>query len=652
MAKLVDLSFDQPPAPVSGSVVWPPALAGCGDVGAVRTGLMQGSAGNGATGSFLTTNTTLTYSSRTVNTVDLNNSLASPTNGDWQVWPATDQRVGFGTTLTTWSLRMVVNLPITNGSITPANNSIIQIREGVTSRGIISQFAGSNGWGGAGQVFTNNTPAALSGTYRMEIQADSSQTPSMIARIYPNDGTSQGVFAPVTGGTAGTSAANMNNLRFGDIFGVDNASIISRIAEIEFWDTRDADGAFTNNWTTANTSGYAGAPRGTGFTRPGDLSVVGDSVPLNAPGTVTSHLNTLYGSNSRAFDLYIPDGTAPANGWPVVLWAHSGFFVTGSKSDLITHWRNRLLNAGYAVCSVGYIRSSVVDTTYSAWGTSNTGSSSLPGYGRFPSWIVDFKLAAARLRDRYADGLAGELASSVTGRGIDPTKMYACGYSAGGYIALAAALTKGLTSDGSARNLTIAGNAANYGVDELGGTGAADPTFLKVFAYNAPVSMTTAAAFDWSHDYSGANRYPPLKPADGLQTGQGLVKSAIRSFMGLVQNGAEPSGATFTNTDITALIDAQYGALGNTYIPVDVGYSRGSTDYLVHDAHETLLAAKEPRLASYNPYVVGTNHDRADEVYRITDLTTFLAAPQGTGPSGSSSGTPSLPLIPSLPSIP
>lgn len=53
--------------------------------------------------------------------------------------------------------------------------------------------------------------------------------------------------------------------------------------------------------------------------------------PLADAG-VTRHADVAYGPHERhRLDVYVPPGTAPAKGWPVVVFFHGGGFIRGSK---------------------------------------------------------------------------------------------------------------------------------------------------------------------------------------------------------------------------------------------------------------------------------------------------------------------------------
>jgi acetyl esterase/lipase len=64
--------------------------------------------------------------------------------------------------------------------------------------------------------------------------------------------------------------------------------------------------------------------------------------------------------NLQKFDVYIPAGTAPAGGWPLVVYVHGGGFTGGDKADpegnlspSMTYAR-RFLDYGWAMVSVNY----------------------------------------------------------------------------------------------------------------------------------------------------------------------------------------------------------------------------------------------------------------------------------------------------------
>src|SRR5690606_8603720 len=202
----------------------------------------------------------------------------------------------------------------------------------------------------------------------------------------------------------------------------------------------------------------------------------------------TSHLDVTYVDDpspaGRALDLYVPTGTPPEGGWPVILWAHGGFWTAGSRKDLPSNWRDDLLAAGWAVATVTYCRSTLTVLAYPEYGSGGDG-------GRWPSFPLDFKRAAAFLRDNAATW------------GINPERMVASGFSAGGHIALAAACSAGLAADAAGNPMTLAGAAAAGHRWADGYTGP-DPEFAGVLVTAAPVDVDLATAWDPTHPSAGS----------------------------------------------------------------------------------------------------------------------------------------------------
>lgn len=619
MSKLVDINFLNA---FNGGL---PAMNGIGSVSAIRTGVAEGAvntpminAGGRVTGF---TNMTMTANSNRIvpAMVLLEGSAVNPQNPYFDVW-FSDDPTAIGSTKTQGAARVTMSVPSPNG----ANSTFISGWATGVARWQLSLFNGG-GWGFQGLANGSGSPGA--GIYRVEIQWDTTVTAGtrwLAGRIYANDGTT--LFNSSVA-TATTSAQPITNLRFGDINGVVGGAQWY-FGEIELWDTRDGDGTFSNQWDTASGGVFAttnsGSRKSSSYSIPNNYSTPSDSVSA----TFTTYSNQSYGSASRQLDLYIPDGTPP-NGvaFPVVLWAHSGYFVTGTKSDIITHWRNRLLNAGYAVASVGYVKATLTGSTYGTYGTTDSNSGSNTAYGRYPSFIVDYKLAAVRLRDKMAYNGSSPL-TNANGYGIDGTKMIASGYSAGGYIALAAALSRDLTDDGSTRSLTIAGNSTYRTMETGSAYTGADPEFKGAFVYAAPISMKTAMDNDWGHNLTNAILWPGRYPSATLASegNAGTVHLAARAFMGTASTAADPSGTTFTNTDITNLI-AKQNAANPSYLNIPVHYVRGTADYLIHSAHQTALSsATSGTQMRYTSSTSPANHDKMDEVYDMSAFTTWLSS--------------------------
>lgn len=109
------------------------------------------------------------------------------------------------------------------------------------------------------------------------------------------------------------------------------------------------------------------------------------------------------------YDLVLPDGRAPAEGWPVIVWLHGGGWRLQdrhARPDFDRHFAAR----GFAMVSVDYRLA--------------------PQYPH-PAQVVDLRLALRHLRAH-----AGEL-------GIDPQRIGLWGSSAGGHVAAFTALSSG-----------------------------------------------------------------------------------------------------------------------------------------------------------------------------------------------------------------
>lgn len=614
MSKVVDLQFN------NAYYAAFPTFNGVGDTNAIRTGVAEGSTGyfpfntggrfNGITNQTLTGN-----NNRVIPLVNLLEGwLVQPNNPYIDIWFSDDPK-DIGPVFNQGAIRAIISFPNPSG----ANTTIVQGLSTSTTRWLLSAYNGG-GWGFQGVNFVSGNPGG--GIYRVEIQWDTSETNWLVARLYLNDGTT--LFNSSVS-YLNSSPNGINAIRLGDTNG-SAGGLNWGFGEIEIWNTRDGDGTFSNIWSNAsggvlNTS-YSGSRRSSSYSIPTGYSLPTDSVNAD----YTSYVNQAYGNNSRIMDVYIPNGTPP-NGetWPVIFWAHSGFFITGSKNDIVSHWLNRLINAGYAVVTVGYIRSTSTANAYSAWGTVNGEAGSLPGYGKYPSWIIDYKLAAVRMRDKYSYTGTNPLTNDL-GFGINPRRMIATGYSAGGYIALGAALSRDLTDDGSGRDLSIAGNTT-YRIDESGTayTGK-DPKFIGAFVYAAPISIKLAVDNDWTHNLTNAVLWPGYYPSGGptTQGNGGVVHMTSRAFMGLPVTSGNPSGSSFTNTDITNIIAKQHAA-NPSYLNMPIGYVRGTADYLIHYEHEEALATATVNTEiDYHSYTSPAHHHNIDEIYSESDILDFL----------------------------
>ena len=185
------------------------------------------------------------------------------------------------------------------------------------------------------------------------------------------------------------------------------------------------------------------------------------SAPQISQPPYTSYFNIDMGGGDPAVngsaakgDLHIPDGEPPVGGWPTVLWAFSGFFVSGKPTDIPEEFKQDLINNGYAVLCVGYRLAKLPSSTPAV---------------RWPQNLIDYKACGRWVETDGSD------------YDLSPTRKFATGYSAGGCLAKASVLTKDITDDGSTfhRDLTYSGG---------------DPDFLGAFSWAGPIDMERAVA--------------------------------------------------------------------------------------------------------------------------------------------------------------
>jgi acetyl esterase/lipase len=192
------------------------------------------------------------------------------------------------------------------------------------------------------------------------------------------------------------------------------------------------------------------------------------------------------GDSKREMSIYVPNGTPPSGGWPVVMYIHGGFFSAGSRRGVglggwSEGWAQWLLYNGFAVVTIDYVLGS------SYWGVTTPPSWPNAGSGRFPSFLVCAKMAARFLQLK---GVQGDSTYPINSNRIAMT-----GHSAGGYIALASALSEGLTNL-NGRNLTVS-NTTFSGV-----AGAQDVPIKCAYAWAPPTDLK------WVYDNDFELSYP------------------------------------------------------------------------------------------------------------------------------------------------
>jgi acetyl esterase/lipase len=182
-------------------------------------------------------------------------------------------------------------------------------------------------------------------------------------------------------------------------------------------------------------------------------------------------------------DLYLPLGAGP---WPVVVYVHGGGWQRGTRRDpppfLDGDFYDQVALAGFAVAAVDY---------------------RLSGEARFPAPLEDVRAAVDFVR---RDGLA---------YGLDAGRVFLWGDSAGGHLALLAALAGPAVADGGVRAAVawfpvtdLAGMPSDLlaagGVPDLG------PDSREARLLGAPASSVPDLAWEASpvgHAHAGA---PPI----------------------------------------------------------------------------------------------------------------------------------------------
>jgi acetyl esterase/lipase len=516
-------------------------------------------------------------------------ALDSAVGGDlfyWRVFPS-DKPIPTPSAVTgPWSARFYIKTQTPASAVTflafrTGSTTNIGYARAASPDRIIRTASGSN-------VSLPNATSA----YRIEIQADPNRTNNLVWRVYLEDN-----LTPINGVSETVSSVSWDNMLFGYL----NAGywpVQFHFAQMEIHNDYNLGGKFRsdpqNGVTPASTTAVGApswdeSPKGSYNVNPATFST--SSTVSNPFGTPQETLNISYASSplnyNRKFDLYLPGPTPPVGGWPVVCWAHPGFFSEKDKSVLPENWKTDMLNAGYAIASIQYVKTDSTSAVapYTSYGTGNVG-------GRYPSFIIDYKLAAAYMRDN-AESLK-----------INPDKMFATGYSAGGYIALAAAMTKNLETDSAGNKMTILG-ATLASLPWGSGYNGEDPDFIGAYVFCAPVDLDLARSWDPSHPDAGSviNRF------------------AYRWFQGLHANGTLTS-PTFPTQSITDHINLN--SLSNL---CPVAYERGTADYLVHWEHEAALkTALTAKGVNYSEFVTPNTHDLANSVYDIQQQLSWFNA--------------------------
>lgn len=476
---------------------------------------------------------------------------------------------------------------------------------GKESQAIIAWSGGNSGYS------TNPIPGRTNKAQynRYEIQVSEYATPKVRVRIYAGNSTT-----PLAVLTANPPSVTADRFILGDL---DNSGLTWnwKLADFEAYDDYYLNGVYAEDATDADAHPYF-SPVWQFFETTEEDAAILDEVgvvtsidpdgsnaildlfdPLNqaelinwiSPGdkTWTKYENLTYGSGLRRVDLYVPDGTPPEGGWPVLLFAHGGFFIGGNKNVVSPMFVNNVVPMGVAVASVQYVLNGyyaqALGQTYPAYNPSVEASA------RYPTPILNFKEAA-----HYLKSVAGTY-------GLNPDRFIASGVSAGGYIAMAAAASRGLTNDGGGRNLTLAGNSGTLFTPNV-----ADPEFHAVYAWCPPINFEALRASDKTNN---ARWWIELVPFETPRVGAFWATS--RLFMGrLIDSGSFDT--SFTGVDSILKTNA-------ANVPLHWAVCRAGWDWLVpynadgfippeHDHHHIFTAALDEAAPSLPPGFEFTDH--------------------------------------------
>lgn len=428
-------------------------------------------------------------------------------------------------------------------------------------------------WTGNGSPWTvyQFKPPNNDGFYRYEIQVDANANPKVRVRVYLNDN-----IVPLEVLTANPPSVEIDRIMIGDK-NTDSVVLNSKVSDIEIWSDYTLNRQFPNDinntvgtpykpqkwqwfeYDGGNASGYLedlgtissidGFGSNIVMTSPTDALTLEDIKAEIWTGGVdpfVKYSDLQYGVGvDRRLNLYVPLGTPPTGGWPVVMYTHGGFWTSGSKSDISRAFVDHCTINGYAVASCDYTKNAMVmqylNQSYPPWNPSTPS-------GRYPSVIINYKEATYWLQSVAASTYS-----------LNPAKFIASGHSAGAYNALGAAVSRGLTNDGGGRNLTLAGNTAIFGSPNV-----PDPEFLAAYVLAAPVSPNLLIEYDPT--------YPNWK---FLGTDKGVMAATFRAFTGNTMD----AGPVMPNMDYYG-IDDMIIANATNVVP-NICYAWSPHDFLV-----------------------------------------------------------------------
>lgn len=286
--------------------------------------------------------------------------------------------------------------------------------------------------------------------------------------------------------------------------------------------------------------------------------------------SASDHSTTTWSSfgNRIRYDLFLPMGAKPAEGWPLISWTHGGSWNVGNQDRLDRGVVARAVAEGYAVASHDYVKTNDTAFTTDSWWSS-------------PAPVLQLKAQWMDLEENPD---------------IDMDRVVLSGYSAGGHSVLFAAISDALgdsneyTGDQSAidsgagrrepnHNATPTneqGGDYNFDFDEAGNLSLGF-TPLGVYVWMSPIDMDILVD-DTSN--SGANGWEPGQKDVSL--------FGLRAYIGHTINN---SISTFPELSLTDYLSESgtFTASKSGTIPFPIVYYEG-TDGAAHSpAHDMLV---------------------------------------------------------------
>lgn len=299
--------------------------------------------------------------------------------------------------------------------------------------------------------------------------------------------------------------------------------------------------------------------------------------PVNATSTVSgptlferrdniSYDNGLAGySADRYCDVYLPMGTPPDGGWPVVMYVHGGGFNSGNEDDLQAgggaNLRNDTLSTGTAIVSIRY------KLTY---------------------WLLDVALGWTRPHMQQDMFAALKWIDTQSTFDLNSSRIIGVGYSAGGHLVLEAAC---YAEDPNIDDYTASGQGmapgARPGQQDIFGTGPLGdryddfpdlivtqgrtnvPKMIGVFTFGGAVSLSKIWDDATTTPDLQMNIYFGYKPSDSY------IKEAVNEEGDIDAFIVGLAGSIYADRDATPPkfpIGVIYST-GDTSVPVSAGYT-------------------------------------------------------------------------------